>query len=113
MKDCLFCRIIAGQIPATKLYEDDNMIIIKDIQPQATIHYLMLPKEHYANIVEMSETQAVILGKCIKKIGELSEVLGLQGGFRLVSNKGENACQSVGHLHVHILGGEKLSEKMA
>lgn len=113
MKDCLFCRIIAGEIPATKLYEDENMIIIKDIQPQATIHYLMLPKEHYANIVEMSESQAAILGKCIKKIGELSDTLGLQDGFRLVSNKGENGCQSVGHLHVHILGGEKLSEKMA
>ena len=72
-----------------------------------------IPKQHFANIVEMNDEQAAIVGKMLKKIGELADRLGLKDGFRIVSNKGENGCQSVGHLHIHILGGEKLSEKMA
>lgn len=111
--DCIFCKIANGEIPSTKMYEDENMVIIKDIEPQATIHYLLIPKEHYANIIEMTDEQAVTLAKCIKKLSTLVDELGLTDGFRLVSNKGENGCQSVEHLHIHILGGEKLSEKMA
>ncbi len=111
--DCIFCKIIKGEIPSTKVYEDDKMIIINDIAPQATKHYLAIPKEHFANIVEMTDSQAQVVGKMLKKIGELADSLGLDDGFRIVSNKGENGCQSVGHLHIHILGGEKLSEKMA
>ena len=111
--DCIFCKIIKGEIPSTKVYEDDKMIIINDIAPQATKHYLAIPKEHFANIVEMTDSQAQVVGKMFKKIGELADSLGLDDGFRIVSNKGENGCQSVGHLHIHILGGEKLSEKMA
>ena len=98
--DCLFCKIIAGEI-------------INDIAPQADKHYLMIPKEHYANIIEMNANQAIILGGLIAKIGALSLSLGLEEGFRIVSNMGENGCQSVGHLHIHILGGNKLSGKMA
>lgn len=111
--NCVFCKIIAGEIPSKKFYEDDDMVIIADVNPQAAKHYLLLPKKHYANIVEMSEDDAVTLGKCIKKLSTLVDELGLKDGFRLVSNKGENGCQSVNHLHIHILGGEKLSEKMA
>ena len=111
--DCIFCKIINGEIPSTKVYEDEMMIIINDIAPQATKHYLAIPKQHFANIVEMNDEQAAIVGKMLKKIGELADRLGLKDGFRIVSNKGENGCQSVGHLHIHILGGEKLSEKMA
>lgn len=111
--DCIFCKIVSGEIPSTKMYEDENMVIIKDIEPQATLHYLLIPKEHYANIIEMTDEQAVTLSKCIKKLSTLVDELGLSNGFRLVSNKGENGCQSVEHLHIHILGGEKLSEKMA
>ena len=111
--DCIFCKIIKSEIPSTKVYEDDKMIIINDIAPQATKHYLAIPKEHFANIVEMTDSQAQVVGKMLKKIGELADSLGLDDGFRIVSNKGENGCQSVGHLHIHILGGEKLSEKMA
>lgn len=110
---CVFCKIIKGEIPSQKVYEDDDMIIIKDINPQAQKHYLMIPKQHFANVIEMTAEQAVILGKCLKKIGELANELGLEGGFRLVSNKGADACQSVEHLHIHILGGEQLSERMA
>ncbi|MDY5439866.1 MAG: histidine triad nucleotide-binding protein [Eubacteriales bacterium] len=111
--DCIFCKIVSGEIPSTKMYEDENMVIIKDIEPQATLHYLLIPKEHYANIIEMTDEQAVTLSKCIKKLSTLVDELGLNDGFRLVSNKGENGCQTVEHLHIHILGGEKLSEKMA
>lgn len=111
--NCLFCKIIAGEIPAVKVYEDDKMLIINDIAPQAERHYLMIPKEHYANIIEMNSNQAAVLGNLIGKIGELSSSLGLEDGFRIVSNVGENGCQSVGHLHIHILGGNKLSARMA
>ncbi|MEG1509036.1 MAG: histidine triad nucleotide-binding protein [Clostridia bacterium] len=112
MNDCIFCKIIKGEIPSSKVYEDEDMLIIKDIAPQAKIHLLLLPKQHFANIIDMTEQQAQIMAKCIKKLGTLTQQLGLQEGFRLVSNKGAYACQSVEHLHIHILGGEKLQEKM-
>lgn len=112
MEDCIFCKIIKGNIPSAKLYEDDNMIIIKDIAPQAKVHLLLIPKEHYSNILEMSDEQAITLGKCIKKLSTLTDSFGLQKGFRIVSNKGSDGCQSVDHLHIHILGGEKLSPNM-
>lgn len=112
MSDCIFCKIANGEIPSTKLYEDDDMIIIKDLNPQAPVHLLLIPKEHYANIIEMSDAQAQTLAKCIKKLSTLTDQLGLQNGFRLVSNKGADGCQSVEHLHIHILGGAKLSDTM-
>lgn len=112
MSDCIFCKIANGEIPSTKLYEDDDMIIIKDLNPQAPVHLLLIPKEHYANIIEMSDAQAQTLAKCIKKLSALTDQLGLQNGFRLVSNKGADGCQSVGHLHIHVLGGGKLSDTM-
>lgn len=112
MSDCIFCKIANGEIPSTKLYEDEDMIIIKDLNPQAPVHLLLIPKEHYANIIEMSDAQAQTLAKCVKKLSALTDQLGLQNGFRLVSNKGEDGCQSVGHLHIHILGGAKLSDLM-
>ena len=112
MENCIFCKIIKGDIPSTKMYEDDDMLIIKDVNPQAEKHYLLLPKEHYANIVEMTDAQAQTLARCIKKLSNLVDELGLQGGFRLVSNKGAHACQSVEHLHIHILGGQQLADRM-
>lgn len=112
MDNCIFCKIVKGDIPAAKVYEDEDMIIIKDLNPQAPVHLLLIPKEHYANIVEMSDAQAQTLAKCLKKLATLTDKLGLQNGFRLVSNKGEDGCQSVGHLHIHILGGHKLSDTM-
>lgn len=112
MDNCIFCKIVKGDIPSSKVYEDEDMIIIKDLNPQAPVHLLLIPKEHYANIAEMSDAQAQTLAKCLKKLSTLTDKLGLQNGFRLVSNKGENGCQSVGHLHIHILGGTKLSDTM-
>lgn len=112
-KNCVFCKIIANEIPSTKIYEDEDMLIIKDINPNANVHLLMFPKEHYANIIEMSDAQAATLARCIKKLSTMVAELGLADGFRLISNKGENGCQSVEHLHIHILGGNKLPEKLA
>lgn len=112
MDNCIFCKIVKGDIPSAKVYEDEDMIIIKDLNLQAPVHLLLIPKEHYANIVEMSDAQAQTLAKCLKKLSTLTDKLGLQNGFRLVSNKGEDGCQSVGHLHIHILGGRKLSDTM-
>jgi|AGTN01.1.fsa_nt_gi Diadenosine tetraphosphate (Ap4A) hydrolase and other HIT family hydrolases len=113
MNDCIFCRIINGEIPADKLYEDSDMIIIKDIRPQAKLHYLLIPKAHYADLSEISELDSAALGKCLKTLGKIADGLGLTGGYRIISNKGPLACQSVKHLHIHVLGGQQLPEKMS
>ena len=106
--DCIFCKIIAGEIPATKMYEDDNMIIIKDIDPKAKNHYLCIPKSHFKLLADMDEMQEKMLIECFKKIPKLEKELGLEGGYRLVINQGDNAGQSVFHLHIHILSGQKM-----
>ena len=110
--DCIFCKIIKGEIPSPRVYEDDDFIIIRDIAPQAKYHYLAIPKKHFADVTEMTAEDVALVGRILKKVGELSDSLGLSGGFRLVSNKGADAMQSVPHLHIHILGGEKMSDKM-
>ncbi len=106
--DCIFCRIIKGDIPSQKLYEDDECIVIKDINPVANKHFLLIPKEHYKYIADMTDSQAVILGKCLKKLEKLVPLLGLQNGYRLVVNQGDDAQQTVPHLHIHILSGQKM-----
>lgn len=106
--DCIFCKIIAGEIPSPRLYEDENMIIIKDIEPKAEKHYLCIPKKHFKLLSEMDAEAEKQLAACFKKIPELASGLGLDGGYRLIINQGDNAGQSVFHLHIHILGGQKL-----
>ena len=108
MENCIFCKIIAGEIPSAKVYEDGEMLIFKDIEPKASIHLLCVPKEHFALIEEADDRRAALLGRMLKKIGELREELGLKDGYRLVVNQGENAGQTVHHLHIHILGGQTL-----
>ena len=108
MEDCIFCKIRLGQLPSTKLYEDDDFIIIKDINPMAKIHLIAIPNEHYATLEMQTEEGARVLGKILNKIGELSDSLGLDKGYRLVINQGDDAGQTVHHLHIHIMGGEKL-----
>ena len=108
MNDCLFCKIIAGEIPSAKMYEDDDMLIIKDIDPKAVNHYLCLPKTHFKLLAEMTDEQSEILRRCLKKIPTLEKELHLEGGYRLVINQGDNAGQSVFHLHIHILSGQKM-----
>ena len=109
---CVFCKIVKGEIPSPRVYEDEDFIMIRDIAPQAKIHFLAIPKKHFADVTEMTQEDAALVGRILKKIGELAPTLGLEGGFRLVSNKGADAMQSVPHLHIHVLGGEKMSDKM-
>ena len=108
MENCIFCKIIAGEIPSAKVYEDDEMLIFKDIAPLAKIHLLCVPKEHFAYLTELNEQRAALLGRMLTKIASLKDELGLGDGYRLVINQGENAGQTVHHLHIHILGGETL-----
>ena len=111
MNDCLFCRIIAGEIPSAKVYEDDKVYAFKDINPQAPVHVLIVPKKHMANILECDAQTAEALTVAIRAIAKLQGVD--ESGFRVISNCGRDGAQSVGHLHVHLLGGAPLPEKMA
>ena len=108
MENCLFCKIIAGEIPATKMYEDENMLIFKDIDPKAKNHYLCVPKSHFKLLADMTSEQSEMLKKCFEKIPTLVNELGLQNGYRLVINQGDDAGQTVFHLHIHILSGQKM-----
>ena len=110
MENCIFCKIIAGVIPSQKLYEDDKMIVIKDIEPKAKLHYLCIPKTHFALLDEMDEEKSEILKYCFTKIAEIKDGLGLGDGYRIIINQGENGGQTVHHLHIHLLGGEKLGD---
>ena len=106
--DCLFCKIIAGEIPAKKFYEDDEVLVFADIDPKAKYHYLMIPKVHFKFLADMTDENAALLGRCLKKIPTLTEKLHLEGGYRLVINQGDDAGQTVPHLHIHILAGQKM-----
>ena len=110
MENCIFCKIIAGEIPSPRFYEDDKMIVIKDVQPKAKLHYLCIPKTHFALLTDMDEERAEILKYCFKKIAEIKDSLGLQDGYRVIINQGFNAGQTVHHLHIHLLGGEVLGD---
>ena len=111
--DCLFCRIIKGEIPSNKVYEDDMCLAFYDIAPQAPTHILVIPKLHVASADEIDETNSEYVAHIFEMIPEIAKSAGLSGGYRIVSNCGDDACQSVKHLHFHILGGKKLSENMA
>jgi len=108
MENCIFCKILRNEINSPRVYEDENMIIINDIAPKAKLHYLLIPKDHYPLLDELNEERAAILGKCLMKLKELRGLLKLEDGYRLVINQGENAGQTVPHLHIHIMGGEPL-----
>lgn len=108
MNDCIFCKIVAGEIPSKKKYEDDEILIFEDIEPKAKIHLLCVPKEHFAYLSEADDARAALLGRTLQKIASLAPLLGLDEGYRLVVNQGENAGQTVKHLHIHIMGGEVL-----
>ena len=108
MENCIFCKIIAGEIPSPRLYEDDKMIIIRDIEPKPKLHYLCIPKTHFALFSEIDEQGAYALKHCFQVIPPLEKELGLEEGYRVIINQGENGGQVVKHLHIHLLGGEKL-----
>ena len=111
--DCLFCSIIKGDIPSKKVYEDEKCFAFLDINPQAPIHCLIIPKMHMSSLNEVSDETAGDIAHIMTIIPRIAVALGLENGYRVVTNIGEDGCQSVKHLHFHILGGEKLSENMA
>jgi len=113
MSNCLFCKIIAGEIPSKKVYEDDLILAFHDIAPQAPTHVLVIPKVHIPSVDAINEENAAVVSHLLQKISEIAASLDLSGGYRVISNCGPDACQSVPHLHFHILGGAQLSEKMA
>lgn len=107
---CIFCKIRDGEINSKKYYEDENSFIIADINPKAKKHYLFIPKNHYGLISQQTETDKIVLAEMLNNISSLEKELGIENGYRLIINQGEDGRQEVKHLHVHILGGEKLPD---
>ena len=106
---CIFCKIIAGDIPAKLLYEDDNILAFNDISPVAPTHILVIPKKHIIGPAALTETDQALMGKLLKVGTDLAAQAGLEDGFRLVLNNGKNAGQTVFHLHLHVLGGRSMT----
>ncbi len=106
--DCLFCKIIAGDIPSTKVYEDDDMYAFRDINPEAPCHVLVVPKKHIASVDEITADNSTIVAKIYEKIPTIARLGGVKDGYRVVTNCGPDAGQTVFHLHFHILGGATL-----
>ena len=111
--DCIFCKIAAGEIPSTKVYEDEKILAFRDIAPMAPTHILVIPKEHIPSVDGVNETNAQVVAHIFTVIPKIAEAEGLTGGYRVVSNCGDDAGQTVKHLHFHILGGRKLTLEMA
>ncbi len=110
--DCLFCKIIEGSIPSKKAYEDDNIYAFYDIAPQAPIHILVIPKSHIASMDEVTADNSGVVAEIFAKIPVIAREAGITNGYRVVSNCGDDACQTVKHLHFHILGGTQLKGQM-
>ena len=109
MSDCLFCKFAGGEIPVNKVFENEDFIIIRDIEPKAKNHFLAIPKKHFKYLAEMTEEDTAMLGRILATIPTLSDILELDGGYRLVINQGDDAGQSVPHLHIHIVSGQKMN----
>ena len=110
--DCLFCKIIAGEIPGKKVYEDENVYAFEDINPQTPVHILFVPKEHISAASEINSENSKYVAHIFEAIAKVAAQEGLKDGFRVVTTCGEHGCQSVKHLHFHFLGGQQLTEKM-
>ena len=113
MADCLFCKIIAGDIPSTKVYEDDQVLAFRDIAPQAPTHILVIPKAHIPSVDGITAENSGVVAHIFETIPQIAQAEGLTGGYRVVSNCGADAGQTVHHLHFHILGGKQLALEMA
>ena len=111
--DCIFCKIAAGEIPSTKVYEDDKIMAFRDINPMAPTHILVIPKKHIGGVDELNDNNSAVVAHIFAKIAEIAKKEGLTNGYRVVSNIGEDGGQTVRHLHFHILGGKKLSVELA
>ena len=113
MEDCIFCKIVKGEIPSEKVYEDENVLAFKDINPAAPIHVLVIPKKHIENVLKIEKEDSKILSGIFESFKEIAKKMGIEeDGFRVVSNCGKDAGQEVMHLHFHILAGGKLGPKI-
>ena len=110
MSDCIFCKIAAKEIPSACLYDDEFVFAFKDINPQAPVHFLVIPKTHISAANAITPENSAVVAKCFEVIAKLSKELGLDGGFRVISNCGDDAGQTVHHLHFHVLAGTKMGE---
>ena len=111
--DCLFCKIVAGEIPSTKVYEDEQVLAFRDIAPMAPTHILVIPKTHIGSVAEVSAENSGVVAHIFEVIPQIAQAEGLTNGYRVVSNCGADAGQTVHHLHFHILGGRQLTLEMA
>lgn len=109
MSDCLFCKIGKGEIPSKKLYEDDKVLAFYDIEPQAPVHFLVIPKTHHQDAGTASQEDSQLFAHIFMVIGKLAQELNLEKGYRIVTNIGEDGGQTVPHLHFHVLGGRSLA----
>jgi len=112
VSDCIFCKIIAGEIPSDKIYEDDMTVAFRDLHPQAPVHFLVVPKKHIECAADITAENSAEVARCFEVIAKLVEQEKLQGGFRVINNCGENAGQTVPHIHFHVLAGEVMGEKI-
>ncbi len=110
---CLFCNIVAGDIPSSKVYEDDTILAFRDINPQAPVHILVIPKIHIPSLDGVTPENSAVVAHIFEIIPQIAKEAGLENGYRLISNCGPDACQTVPHLHFHILGGRAMTETMA
>ena len=111
--DCLFCRIIEGSIPSKKVYETENVYAFRDINPMAPVHVLVVPKNHIPSMDGVTAENSAAVARIFEAIPKIAEAEGLTNGYRVISNCGDDACQTVKHLHFHLLGGRKLPDQMA
>lgn len=109
MPDCLFCKIINGEIPSKKLYEDEKILAFYDISPIAPVHFLVIPKQHIASVDAIDADNSAIVAYIFQKLGELAKLAGIENGYRVISNCGADAGQTVQHLHFHVLGGKEMN----
>ena len=112
MSDCIFCKIAAGEIPSACLYEDESVFAFRDINPQAPVHFLVIPKEHIGSVAELNADNSAVVSKCFEVIAKVAAQEGLESGYRVISNCGQDAGQTVPHLHFHVLGGKPLGLKI-
>ena len=113
MENCLFCKIVAGIIPSTKVYEDDSILAFRDINPQAPVHVLVIPKVHIQDTDGITAENSAVVAHIFEVIPQIAKAEGLANGYRVISNCGPDSGQMVPHLHFHILGGKALSAEMA
>ena len=111
--DCLFCKIVAGEIPSNKVYEDELVLAFRDIAPMAPTHILVIPKAHIDSVAQVNDSNSAVVAHIFEVIAQIAQQEGLEDGYRVVSNCGQHAGQSVKHLHFHILGGRQLTLEMA